>query len=252
MTGGSCSCELVLAAPGPFELPPGIFFGFLGTSKHFPPCLNWNSGCWSRTVGSLTIGVGGRSEAFLLGCSCLAVGVGGNNKKNNAAITFSERAASKMVDHLQPWQDFVHSDAEAMGATATAYDTSLRVWFNDDRKLRVRGQVTLQHNLVSGEFRIAYHGQQVNFYSGNPLRLTVSSSLLLPHPTEWVLPKGSKVAGNTTKGRVFVMGFASGVMFQKLQVAFKITEDNDQGKFFIRSIERIQRDVTGKPNRRSD
>jgi hypothetical protein len=119
--------------------------------------------------------------------------VGGNNK-NKAAGTFCERAASKMGDHLQPWQDFVHSDAEAMGSTATAYDTSLRVCFNDDRKLRLQGQVTVQHNVVSGEIRIAYYGQQVDFHSGNPLRLTLSSSLLLPHPSEWLL-------GNTQKAK---------------------------------------------------
>jgi hypothetical protein len=162
-----------------------------------------------------------------------------------------EQSRDRHVDSMMDqWQDVVHLDPEAKGATAAAYDTSLRVWFNDDRKLRLRGQLTLQHNPFSGEFRIAYYGQQVNFYSGTPMQLTLSSSLLLPHPREWVLPPARKAAGKNTKGRVFVMGFSSGVMFEKLQVAFIITDGNDQGKHFIRTIERIQRDVTGQPNNR--
>jgi hypothetical protein len=152
----------------------------------------------------------------------------------------------------QPWQDVVHFDPEPVGATATAYDTSMRVWYNDGRLLRLRGQITLQTNASSNEFRIVYHGQQLNFYSGVPLRLTLSSSLLLPHPSEWIIPKARKYAGRHTRGRVLLIGFSSGVMFEKLQVTFMLTDGNDQGKYFIRTIERIQREVTGRPNRRGD
>jgi hypothetical protein len=36
--------------------------------------------------------------------------------------------------------------AGALGAAAIAHDISLRVWFNDNSKLRISGQVALQQN----------------------------------------------------------------------------------------------------------
>jgi hypothetical protein len=133
-------------------------------------------------------------------------------------------------------------NAGTAGAAAIAHDISLRVWFNDNSKLRIRGQVALQQN-KDGEFRIAYYGQQVAFDTGDQLGCDISSNLQLPDPREWILPKAAKVAGRHTRGRVLVIGFSSGVMFKKLQVVFKITDDHDHGKFFIKTIESIQRDA---------
>jgi hypothetical protein len=46
-----------------------------------------------------------------------------------------------------------------------------------------------------------------------------------------------------------MMGFSSGVMFEKLQLVIKIVESNDHGKYLIRTLERIQQERTGRPNR---
>jgi hypothetical protein len=141
------------------------------------------------------------------------------------------------------WKTILHMDPGALGAYATAYDISLRVWYRDDSKLRMRGQVTLQYRASTGEFRIVYVGKQLEFATGVHFGSTVESSLVLPPPTEWILPKKApKVSGRHTKGRVLVIGFTHGrgIMVDKLQIVFRITDTNDHGKFFIRTISCIR------------
>jgi hypothetical protein len=69
-----------------------------------------------------------------------------------------------------------------------------------------------------------------------------------------VIPKSSKVAGEHTRGRVLLMGFTSGVMFEKLQLVFKIDNGNDHGKFFIKTLKgfnvRGLEDLTDEATRR--
>jgi hypothetical protein len=128
-----------------------------------------------------------------------------------------------------------------MGATAQAFDISLRVWYNDRSTLRLRGDVALRCNLATGEYRIDYEGEQLAFAAGHRLGCRISSSLVLPNPTTWTIPKPGKVAGEHTRGRVLVIGF-HGVMLEKLQIVFRITDDgNDHGKFFIKTLESIRR-----------
>jgi hypothetical protein len=151
------------------------------------------------------------------------------------------------MDQQPPeWMDFEYTEAAALGATATAHDIAMRVWFNNGTKLRLCGRVTLQYKALSGEFRLAYYGQHVDFHTGDLLHSTLASSLLLPNPSEWVIPKAAKVAGQHTRARVMVMGFTSGAMFEKLQLVFKVADCNDHGKFFIKTIERIKRNSTGR------
>jgi hypothetical protein len=137
------------------------------------------------------------------------------------------------------WITVAHIDEGAMGAEATAIDISLWVWYHDGSNLRVRGRASLQYNLA-GQLRITYYGEQLSFLTGARLGHTVDSSILLPKPTEWVLPKkAAKVMGEHTRGRVLVIGF-TGIMVEKLQIAFRITDNADHGKFFIRTISHIQ------------
>jgi hypothetical protein len=137
-------------------------------------------------------------------------------RSNHKKQASEERITTNRMNRRDQWNNVVYEEEGSLGAVAIAFDISLRIWYIDDSKLRMRGQVALQHNASTGAFRMSYYGVQVAFATGDELA-TITSSLVLPNPTEWLLPKASKVSGKHTKGRVLLMGFTSGAC-EKLQL----------------------------------
>ena len=136
---------------------------------------------------------------------------------------------------MDPWESTPLDGIK--GGCSEARNVALRFWFADGSKLRVGGRscIKFQQHQTTGKYRFWFVGIQREWDGdGRPVG-TVESECDLPSPSEWILSNPRKMKSDNVRLRTITITFNND---NKLQLCFLINEFEDNGKHFIRALQR--------------
>lgn len=126
------------------------------------------------------------------------------------------------------------------GGCSEARNVAIRVWYPDGSKIRIGGRSCIKfqkHRWNEDEYQFWIVGIERDWDSGLPLG-AFETSLKLPPPQQWILSKPSKMRSDNVKLRGITINYSvepDEVM--KLQLCFLMTEYEDNGKHFIKTLQ---------------